>query len=83
MLNQEQIQNLKDRQNCNLLHPYTCCSHNNCSITDNRLIPNEYKWYCPCGEYTQEYRGEQNNTDWKIIQESFKEHPFFKFQTNK
>ena len=82
MITEKQIQNLKDRQKSNLLHPYTCCSHKDCMkvINNGILIPKEDKWYCPCGDYTQEYKGEENDTDWTIIEEAFKEHPLFKFQ---
>ena len=73
MITEEQMQNLQDKQNCRFIHPHICGG--NCNIKDNRLIPKEDKWYCPCGNYTQEYRGEQNDTKWKLIENAYKDHP--------
>lgn len=71
MITEKQIQNLQNRQKCLFIHPFTCCSDNECNLDDNRLIPKEDKWYCPCGNYTQEYKGEENDTDWRRTEDAY------------
>lgn len=62
MKSKEEIYEMNKRQHEGRYHPYTCCGFDNCvrsEQTDNGiLIATEQFWVCPCGKYTQEYRGE-------------------------
>ncbi len=60
--NEEQIKSLKERQNCNFLHPYTC--GNGCGD----LIPTEEGWVCLKCEYTQNWaHADDLNWGWKKL----------------
>ena len=55
-----EVENLKERQSCNFLHPYTCeCGEN--------LIPTEEGWRCDCG-YSQDWaHGADLNGEFKAM----------------
>ena len=64
MITKDQVDKLNQHQVSGRYHPYTCCSYNGYERDKppnwGQLIATEKEWICPCGKYTQEYRGEQN-----------------------
>ena len=63
----EEIENLKKRQNNGRFHPYTCDRHaEECEVNveprdyskDGVLIPTREGWVCPCGKYKQDWAHE-------------------------
>lgn len=66
-LNDDEIKKLNDHQHAGRFHPYTCNRGGvACEVKteprdyskDGVLIATKTHWVCPCGKYTQPYRGE-------------------------
>lgn len=58
----EQVKKLNEYQNCEWVHPFTCCSDENspncqraAKTSEGLLLATTDGWICPCGQYKQNW----------------------------